>query len=76
MNLVWLPDSLHRLKPLILMLLGAILLYVSRILILTVLAMCIMLYALWILHVRYVLQEERPLKHYFHKKRSRPIPER
>ena len=58
MKVKWLPDSLQRLKPLILMLLGAILLYVSKYVILSLLAMAIMLYALWILHVRFVLKEE------------------
>lgn len=71
MDLVWLPDSLHRLKPLFLMLLGAILLYVSKFLILTLLAMIIMLYALWILHVRFVSEEERPLKELIKRKRPR-----
>lgn len=62
MKEVWSPISLHRLKPLILMLLGSLLLFVSKHIILTVLAMAIMLYAAWILHVRFVLKEDEPVE--------------
>lgn len=48
----WLPDSLYRLKPLLLGLAGAVLLYVSENMFTTVLAVICLGYALWIILIR------------------------
>ena len=51
---IWLPDSLYRLKPLILMLAGAILLLTSHNLLLSLLAAACIGYAVWILVMRLI----------------------
>lgn len=49
---IWLPDSLYRLKPLLLGFAGATLLYVSEHLFTTVLAVLCLGYACWIILIR------------------------
>ena len=49
---IWLPDSLYRLKPLLLMLFGAILLYLSRNIYLSLLAVTCIGFAGWIFFMR------------------------
>jgi hypothetical protein len=51
---IWLPDSLYRLKPLILMLTGAILLLVSKNLFLSLFAAACIGFAAWILFMRMI----------------------
>jgi len=49
---IWLPDSIYRLKPLLLGLAGAALLYVSTNLFTTVLAVLCLGYACWVILIR------------------------
>lgn len=51
---IWLPDSLYRLKPLILLLTGAILLLVSKNLFLSLFAAACIGFAVWILFMRLI----------------------
>ena len=49
---IWLPDSLYRIKPLLLMLLGAALLLISEAIVPTILACICLGYGSWIIVVR------------------------
>jgi hypothetical protein len=51
---IWLPDSMYRVKPLFLMLLGAILLYLSNNFFLFIIAVWCIGYAGWIIVMRTV----------------------
>lgn len=55
---IWLPDSLYRLKPLLLMLTGTSLLYISDNIFLFVLALAFMGYAGWIFIVRLLWKDK------------------
>ena len=59
---IWLPDSLYRLKPLILMLVGAILLLVSHNLLLSLLAAVCIGYSVWILFMRVIWSNADTIK--------------
>ena len=59
---IWLPDSLYRLKPLILMLTGAILLFISKNLFLSLIAAACIGYAVWILFMRLIWSNADTIK--------------
>ena len=59
---IWLPDSLYRLKPLILMLTGAILLLVSDSLLLSLFAAACIGYGVWILLMRLIWSNTDTIK--------------
>ena len=59
---IWLPDPLYRLKPLILGVAGASLLYVSENLLTTVLAVLCLGYACWIILIRLMWSTAETIK--------------
>lgn len=59
---IWLPDPLYRLKPLILMLTGAILLLVSENLFLSLFAAACIGYSVWILFMRLIWSNADTIK--------------
>lgn len=59
---IWLPDSLYRLKPLILMLTGAALLLVSKNLLLSLFAAACIGYSVWIISMRLIWSNADTIK--------------
>ena len=59
---IWLPDSLYRIKPLLLMLAGAILLIVTDSVILTIFACACLGYGTWIIIARLMWSSAGMLK--------------
>ena len=59
---IWLPDSLYRVKPLIIMLAGAILLFISKNLLLSLFAAGCIGFAVWILFMRLIWSNADSLK--------------
>jgi hypothetical protein len=60
---IWLPDSLYRLKPLLLILLGVILLLASKHILLSLLALSYMGYGAWIMIVRFMWKDKTIVGH-------------